>query len=103
MAKIMFTRHAEKPVGEIAGVGPSGATDPEDLIVLGWQRAGALARFFAPHDPASLPTGIATPTAIFATDAASPSSSLRPQHTVLPLSQLLGITIDTSIAKKDKK
>ncbi|WCM25337.1 hypothetical protein NDN01_14835 [Sphingomonas sp. QA11] len=103
MARIMFTRHAEKPFGTTAGVGLDGTANPDDLIVLGWQRAGALVRFFAPHDPASLSPGIATPTAIFASDAASPGASLRPQHTVLPLSQELGITIDTSIAKKDKK
>eukprot|EP01035_Chromulina_nebulosa_P061835 gene61835-84570_t len=78
MAKIMFTRHAEKPFGTTQGVGPDGTANPEDLIVRGWQRAGALVRFFAPRDPADLAPGIATPTAIFASDAASAGASLRP-------------------------
>jgi hypothetical protein len=103
MTKIMIIRHAEKPSGSTQGVGLNGADDKEDLIVQGWQRAGALARFFAPHDPATLSPGLATPTALFAADAASAESSLRPQHTVLPLSQLLGVTTNTSIAKKDHK
>jgi len=42
--KIMIIRHAEKPSedGLTNGVNMSGTKDPEDLIVRGWQRAGAL-------------------------------------------------------------
>jgi len=44
----MVIRHAEKPEGSIQGVDIDGNDGPENLVVQGWQRAGALARFFAP-------------------------------------------------------
>jgi hypothetical protein len=49
-SKIMIIRHAEKPSTDntVAGVSAAGASDPEELVVRGWQRSGALVRFFAP-------------------------------------------------------
>jgi hypothetical protein len=49
--KIMIVRHAERPPddGSIDGVSQSGAKDPKDLIVRGWQRAGALFAFLRPR------------------------------------------------------
>ena len=38
---IMLIRHAEKPDGNDSGVDPKGNPDKHDLIVRGWQRAGA--------------------------------------------------------------
>lgn len=104
MAKIMFIRHAEKPETspKIDGVTPAGKKDKEDLIVLGWQRAGALARFFAPSAPNAIAAGLETPVAIFAAAVNSQSKSIRPQHTVTPLSQLTGIAIDTRYGKGDE-
>lgn len=102
MQKIMFIRHAEKPFTGFAGVTPAGTQDKEDLIVDGWQRAGALARFFAPLAPNVIAAGLATPVAIFATKIDSASKSARPQHTVTPLSQLTGIAIDHSYNKSKK-
>ncbi len=48
--KIMLIRHAERPNADksLRGVGFDGRKDKESLTVRGWQRAGALARFFAP-------------------------------------------------------
>lgn len=100
--KIMFIRHAEKPEPGFAGVTPAGVQDKEDLIVDGWQRAGALARFFAPLAPDVIASGLETPATIFATKADTASKSIRPQHTVTPLSQLTGIPIDASYGKHKK-
>ena len=103
--KIMIVRHAEKPEKtpvKIDGVTPAGTKDKEDLIVLGWQRAGALARFFSPLAPNKIAKKLETPVTIFAAAANSESMSVRPQHTVTPLSQLTGIAIDTSFGKNDE-
>lgn len=106
--KIMIVRHAEKPEKppavpvKIDGVTPDGKKDKEDLIVLGWQRAGALARFFSPLAPNKIAGKLETPVTIFAAAANSESMSMRPQHTVTPLSQLTGIAIDTSFGKNDE-
>ena len=51
-AKIMLIRHAERPSADksIRGVTQEGIKNKEELTVRGWQRAGALVRFFAPRD-----------------------------------------------------
>jgi len=87
--RIMFIRHAEKPNGTDAGVAPNGTADDENLIVLGWQRAGALARFFYPASGAS---GLLPPTTIFASGIGHGSKSERPMETVKPLVNLLKAT-----------
>lgn len=86
---IMVIRHAEKPDDKHRGVCPRGKEDPHDLIVRGWQRAGALVRFFAPHggEPRA---PIRTPRVIFASNTEIGSQSKRPEHTVRPLARLLG-------------
>ncbi len=38
---IMLIRHAEKPGGDDGGVDQKGDADKHNLIVRGWQRAGA--------------------------------------------------------------
>jgi hypothetical protein len=66
--------------------------------VQGWQRAGALARFFAPLSPQFQHPGIETPQFLFASgpiskkqkNADDGSKSFRPEQTITPLSQLLG-------------
>ena len=63
--KIMLIRHAEKPDDKDGGVDPKGDLEKHDLIVRGWQRAGALVQFFAnPRDPNG---PIKRPATIFAT------------------------------------
>lgn len=93
--KIMVIRHAEKPDDKDGGVDQKGNSDKHDLIVRGWQRAGALVQFFAnPRDPNG---PIKQPATIFATEPSPGNESKRPLHTVTPLKQLLGITIDSTI------
>ena len=88
--KIMIVRHAEKPTddGSISGVSQAGTQDPEELIVRGWQRAGALLRFFDPMNGQFVSSKLATPDIIFASSVTHHIKSLRPQHTVLALADL---------------
>jgi len=100
--KVMLIRHAEKP-GEAScvGVDEAGRPDPNQLSVRGWQRAGALVRFFAPIGQEH-PRGIATPSAIFACKPVNGTSSVRPFNTVSPLAALLGIAVNHDLGKSDE-
>ena len=99
-AKIMIIRHAEKPEGSVQGVDISGNDGPENLTVQGWQRAGALARFFAPLSSQFQRPGIAQPQLLLASgpvsktekkDDGDGSKSQRPEETITPLSQLIDV------------
>jgi len=103
-SKIMVIRHAEKPTDQATGVKETGASSSHDLIVQGWQRAGALACLFAPaRGPLQDPL-LATPAFIFASAAADDpdpgnSKSRRSQETVTPLAQLLNVDINLNFSK----
>ena len=100
--QIMVVRHAEKPdaTGNERGLDEHGHDDPRGLTVRGWQRAGALVRFFAPLEGQRFTAGLlATPKAIFA--VAPHASSQRPTLTVQPLGQLLGLTVDSRFGSED--
>lgn len=102
--KIMLIRHAEKPPSNPPphGVDTKGDHDSESLIVLGWQRAGALVVFFAPSVGPFQNSEIATPATIYASQVASGSSSERPQETVSPLIDKLGsgnVTVNFNFPK----
>jgi hypothetical protein len=101
--KIMIVRHAEKPSddGKILGVDAAGKDNTEELIVRGWQRSGALVRLFAPRDGRFVDPHLATPKTIFASKVGKHSKSLRPQHTVLELATLLGLTLSLGHDKGD--
>ena len=89
----MLIRHAEKEPDSGPppyGVNENGELDPHSLSPRGWQRAGALVRFF--RDAAA--RGIKLPDAVYASkvggmcsmaDGHDISQSLRPQQTVTPL------------------
>ncbi len=102
MSKIMLIRHAEKPYDSVQGVAADGSENKEELIVQGWQRAGALVRFF---DPNSVPitAGLAVPDKLYASDPNSNSKSLRPEHTVLALAAMMSQKIDLKYGKGDEK
>jgi broad specificity phosphatase PhoE len=87
----MLIRHAERPSADksIRGVTLEGKKDKEELTVRGWQRAGALVRFFAPHGNRFSHPALAQPDILFACKADASDPSLRPQHTLLPLAELL--------------
>jgi phosphohistidine phosphatase SixA len=96
MPKIMIIRHAEKHHEGIRdrSVTIEGVHTKHELTVRGWQRAGALVRFFAPATGAPHHPGISTPRSIFASAATAKSPSLRAQRTVEPLAATLGLQID---------
>jgi hypothetical protein len=89
--KIMLIRHAERPSADktIRGVDLTGHKDKESLTVRGWQRAGALVRFFVPLDDGFSHPALARPRALYACKAGPAAPSLRPQNTLVPLSEIL--------------
>ena len=102
--RIMVIRHAEKPKrgGEPPfGLGPDGRHDEHALLVRGWQRAGALARFFAPHAGSVPPAGIARPTFLAAAAPTADHPSRRSVLTLGPLAELTGLAPDTSFGPDD--
>ena len=105
--KIMVIRHAEKPGGRFAGVKETGDSSPHDLIVRGWQRAGALACLFAPARGALQDPLLAKPEFIFASaaiDDPDPGNarSRRSQETVTPLAQLLSLDVNLNFSKGEE-
>jgi len=102
--KIMVIRHAEKPSddGTILGVTAAGKDDKHELVVRGWQRSGALARFFAPRDDKFVDPRLAQPRTIFASAVKGDNKSLRPQHTVLELATLLNFKLDLDYTKGEE-
>lgn len=96
-SKILAIRHAEKPSedGKVRGVDPAGKEDPHSLSTLGWQRAGALVRFLVPPDGCARDPRLARPDALFATAVTHDSPSKRPMQTLVPLSAMLAMPIDT--------
>jgi hypothetical protein len=99
-SRILFIRHAEKPheppCENDDGVKKNGEKDKESLTARGWQRAGALARFFASQS--SLRPGV-----IFASGIGDGSASHRPRQTVTPLAELIGLGIEDGHLKDDVK
>jgi hypothetical protein len=103
--RVMIIRHAEKPEGSIQGVDINGNDGTEFLIVQGWQRAGALVRFFAPSSAQFQRAGIAQPQFLFASGpvikkdkkTGTGSKSYRPEQTITPLSEFLGDTVPLNV------
>jgi hypothetical protein len=99
--KLMLIRHGEKPEPGDAGVDVKGKPDDHELTVRGWQRAGALAGFFA--EPKLSCPSIERPSAIFATEPVAHSASKRPKHTVTPLAERLGLAIAKGFVEGDEE
>jgi hypothetical protein len=106
-SKIMIIRHAEKPTGQLDGVDETGASSAHDLIVRGWQRAGALACLFAPAHGRLQNALLVKPAFIFASAAAADpqpgdARSRRSEETVTPLAQLIGVDINLDFSKGEE-
>lgn len=99
MRKVMIIRHAEKPGGKIRGVAPDGSNNSRGLTPRGWQRAGALVRYFDPASASTPVPGVATPAAIFASRVEKKEKSRRPRQTVKPLATALRIAVDASYGR----
>jgi hypothetical protein len=97
---VMLLRHSEKPLGDGPphGVTIDGVLDPESLTPRGWQRAGALVGLFVPN-PFGGASNLPTPTHLFASQSGSGSNSQRPRETLLPLSERLGLAVDSRFRK----
>jgi hypothetical protein len=93
--KIMLIRHGEKPEKDrdALGVGDRGRHNGDDLLVRGWQRAGALARFFAPLGDKFTHASLARPDRIYAAGTGEGRHSKRSRETVEPLADLLRLPI----------
>jgi hypothetical protein len=103
--KIMIIRHGEKPDKDesIRGVSVEGKHEKDELSTRGWQRAGALVRFFNPLNGSFSHSGLARPDVIFAAAPSGHVTSLRSEHTVLAVAQSLGKQINTRHSKGDEK
>lgn len=90
--RIILLRHAEKASadGQVQSVDASGRPDKNELSVRGWQRAGALARFFAPGGG-----DLGVPEALYAGGPTDTRPSRRSISTLAPLAERLGLALDT--------
>lgn len=93
---IILLRHAEKPGAE-GGVDIHGRPDDDELSVRGWQRAGALARLFAPGGGE-----LGVPGALFAERPCSAHPSRRCVSTLQPLAERLGLSLDLNFQRGEE-
>lgn len=92
--RIMLIRHAEAPREGGQGVDRHGQADDQALGIEGWQRAGALVRFFAPLEGQATHAHLETPRHLVAARQAATSPSSRARDTLAPLAEALGMVVD---------
>ena len=99
--KIMLIRHGEKPAPPDSphGISHEGERDKECLTVRGWQRAGALAGFFAPPNGCLQIPNIAKPHFLFASKPLKRGGSQRALQTLTPLADKLGMKVNIKYPK----
>ena len=102
--KIMIVRHGEKPDKDkdIRGVGADGAHDRNELSPQGWQRAGALIRFFNPIRGEFSNPNLAKPDAVFAAGPSGHAQSLRSKNTVQSVADSLHVRLSLKYTKGDE-
>jgi hypothetical protein len=108
---ILIIRHAEKPEPPWGmGVNQGEIPDEKSLAPRGWQRAGAWAELFAPSLGGA--ASLSTPTRIFASAYAKHvtgskgnqgGKSRRPEETVAPLADKLGLEVDLTCTKGQER
>jgi hypothetical protein len=103
--KIMLVRHGEKPdKGEsIHGVDSKGEHDRNELSTRGWQRSGALVRFFNPSDGKFDHPALATPNFIFAANPSGHVKSERALNTVRALADSLRLQVALKYDRGEEK
>jgi hypothetical protein len=94
--RLVLLRHADKASadGRIQAVDACGRPDADELSVRGWQRAGALARFFARGGG-----DLGVPAALFAGAPTPEHPSRRSISTLAPLAERLGLATDARFAR----
>lgn len=99
MSQVLLIRHAEKPTPDdaVQGVDEAGRPDANDLSVLGWQRAGALATLLSTKQQLH-ELGLRRPTHLFAPCPTSDRPSARSVRTLQPLADLLQLPIALDFA-----
>ena len=96
---IFLIRHAEKPESPTdTGVDVTGAPNPACLTAQGWQRAAGLATLFDTAGGTNCPD-LAVPTRLYSPNYPHHNANHRTYETLLPLSQRLGLTINTPCAE----
>jgi hypothetical protein len=103
--KIMIVRHGEKPDKDetIHGVNPEGEHDKNELSTKGWQRSGALIRFFNPLHGQFAHPALAKPDAVFAAAPSGHIQSQRSRHTVQAVAESLGLKVNLKHPKGEEK
>jgi broad specificity phosphatase PhoE len=96
--RVLLIRHAEKPTpdGVVQGVDEFGRPLADELSVLGWQRAGALAASLAGADGSR--GGLFEPRHLYAARPTSEAPSVRSVRTLQPLADVLGLSISLECA-----
>jgi hypothetical protein len=104
-SKIMLVRHGEKPdKGQsIHGVDSKGEHDRNELSTRGWQRSGALVRFFNPSDGKFDHPALATPNFIFAANPSGHVKSERALNTVRALADSLRLQVALKYDRGEEK
>jgi hypothetical protein len=105
---IMIIRHAEKPpsappYGPPYGVLGTGDKDQESLTIQGWQRAGALSCFFDPAYGPLQNSHLAKPQFLYASKQKNLKHSSRPDETITPLANKLGLEININFMKGEEE
>jgi hypothetical protein len=103
---IFVIRHGEKPETPKPGKKPAvpfgvdidGLYDVHSLLPVGWQRAGGLASLFAPHY-GHFRSGLTSPTQLLAPLYTTDTLVERTHETILPLSLVLGLEIESLYAE----
>jgi hypothetical protein len=103
--KIMIIRHGEKPEKDedIHGVNPEGEHDKNELSTRGWQRSGALVRFFNPLNGQFSHPELAKPDVVFAAAPSGHIQSQRSRHTVQAVAESLNMKVNLKHTKGEEK
>jgi len=103
MPQVLLIRHAEKPTPDdaVQGVDESGRPDANELSVLGWQRAGALAALLSADEPLQR-LGLKRPRHLFAPCPTSEAPSARSVRTLQPLADVLQLPVTLDFTLGDE-